>query len=91
VAQDRWALVIQTIGYIASGLIALWIALYFLGANQGNGFVGFVHSVADGLSVWSQDIFTLNSEGLSLFLNDALAAVIYLAVGHGIGAWIRRL
>ncbi|MFF3455374.1 hypothetical protein ACFYXH_13795 [Streptomyces sp. NPDC002730] len=88
---NRAALVIHTIADIAAGFLGLWILLYLLDANQGNVFVGFVHDMADWLAGWSQDIFTMETEGLRVFLNYGLPAVIYLLLGHGIAARIRRL
>ncbi|MCQ8186841.1 hypothetical protein [Streptomyces rugosispiralis] len=88
---DRTALVIHTLADIAAGFLALWILLYMLDANQANVFVDFVHGVADWLAGWSQDIFTMDTESLRVFLNYGLPAVIYLAIGHGAAAWVRRL
>ncbi|MGW3623679.1 hypothetical protein [Streptomyces sp. NPDC000880] len=88
---NRAALVIHTIADIAAGFLGLWILLYLLDANQGNVFVGFVHGMADWLAGWSQDIFTMETEGLRVFLNYGLPAVIYLLLGHGIAARVRRL
>ncbi|MEU0276641.1 hypothetical protein, partial [Streptomyces sp. NPDC006307] len=88
---DRAALVIHTIADIAAAFLGLWILLYLLEANQGNVFVSFVHDVADWLAGWSQDIFTMESEILRVILNYGLPAVIYLLVGHGIAARVRRL
>lgn len=88
---NRAALVIHTIADIAAGFLSLWILLYLLEANQGNVFVGFVHGMADWLAGWSQDIFTMETEGLRVFLNYGLPAVIYLLLGHGIAARVRRL
>ncbi|MEU5213201.1 hypothetical protein [Streptomyces sp. NPDC020742] len=88
---NRAALIIHTIADIAAGFLGLWILLYLLEANQGNVFVGFVHGVADWLAGWSQDIFTMNTEGLRVFLNYGLPAVIYLLLGHGTAARVRRL
>lgn len=88
---NRTALVIHTIADIAAGFLGLWILLYLLDANQGNVFVGFVHGMADWLAGWSQDIFTMEVEGLRVFLNYGLPAVIYLLLGHGIAARVRRL
>ncbi|MEU9009434.1 hypothetical protein AB0D12_06530 [Streptomyces sp. NPDC048479] len=88
---NRAALVIHTIADITAGFLGLWILLYLLDANQGNVFVGFVHGMADWLAGWSQDIFTMETEGLRVFLNYGLPAVIYLLLGHGIAARVRRL
>ncbi len=91
VGANRTALVIHSLADIAAIFLGLWILLYMLDANQANVFVDFVHGVADWLAGWSQDIFTMDTEGVRVFLNYALPAVIYLAIGHGAAAWIRRL
>ena len=88
---DRTALAIHTIADIAAAFLGLWILLYLLEANQANVFVEFVHGMADWLAGWSQDIFMMESEGLRVFFNYGLPAVIYLAVGHGIAARVRRI
>lgn len=33
----------------------------------------------------------MDTEGLRVFFNYGLPALIYLAVGHGAAAWLRRL
>ncbi|MET8678830.1 hypothetical protein ABZW18_14935 [Streptomyces sp. NPDC004647] len=86
----RAALTIQTIADVAAGALILWILLYVLEANQANVFVGFVEGLAGWLAGWSQDIFTMESEGLRVFLNFGLPAMIYLLIGHGLAARIRR-
>ena len=87
----RTALIIHTVADIAALFLGLWILLFLLEANQGNVFVEFVEGVADGLAWWSQDIFTMDTEGLRVLLNYGLPAVIYLLIGHGIAARVRRL
>jgi hypothetical protein len=91
VTADRTALVIHTVADIAAGFLGLWLLLYLLDANQANVFVAFVHDLAAWLAGWSQDIFTMEPEGLRVFFNYALPAVIYLVIGHGAAAWVRRL
>ncbi|MGW7465886.1 hypothetical protein ACWGJT_14560 [Streptomyces xantholiticus] len=90
-AVRRAALVIHTVADIAAVFLGLWILLYLLEANQGNVFVGFVEGVADGLAWWSQDIFTMDTDGVRVLLNYGLPAVIYLLIGHGVAARVRRL
>ncbi|KUM79690.1 hypothetical protein [Streptomyces curacoi] len=90
-AARRAALTAHTLGDIAAVFLGLWVLLYLLEANQANVFVEFVKDVADWLAWWSQDIFTMDTEGLRVLLNYGLPAVIYLLVGHGIATWIRRL
>ncbi|GAA4330193.1 hypothetical protein GCM10023086_59710 [Streptomyces venetus] len=89
-AGRRAALTICTIADVAAGLLGLWIVLYLLDANQSNPFVEFVHGMADWLSGWAQDIFTMDTESLRVVLNYGLPAVIYLLIGHGIAARINR-
>ncbi|MEE4420720.1 hypothetical protein V2J85_15380 [Streptomyces sp. DSM 41528] len=88
---DRCALILHSLGDIAAIFLGLWILLYLLDANQANVFVDVVHGVADWLAGWSQDIFTMDTEGLRVFFNYALPAVVYLGIGHGAAAWLRRL
>ncbi|MER5177569.1 hypothetical protein ABT009_04180 [Streptomyces sp. NPDC002896] len=88
---NRAALIIHTIADIAAAFLVLWILLYLLDANGANVFVSFVHDVADFLAGWSQDIFTMETEGLRVLLNYGLPAVIYLLIGHGLAARLRRM
>ncbi|MEU5524462.1 hypothetical protein ABZ759_28330 [Streptomyces sp. NPDC047860] len=84
------ALTIQTVADIAAGFLVLWILLHLLDANEGNVFVEFVRGSAELLSWWSQDIFTMDTEGLRVLLNHGLPAVVYLAIGHGLAARLNR-
>ncbi|MFI7004967.1 hypothetical protein [Streptomyces sp. NPDC050145] len=90
-SADRLALTVHTLADIAAIFLGLWLLLYLLDANQANVFVDFVRGVAEWLAGWAQDIFTMDPEGLRVFFNFALPAVVYLAVGHGVAAWLRRL
>ncbi|MFF4758357.1 hypothetical protein [Streptomyces sp. NPDC001292] len=89
-AGRRAALAVCTIADTAAGLLVLWILLFLLDANQANVFVKFVQATADWLAWWSQDIFTMDTEGLRVVLNYGLPAVIYLLIGHGIAARLNR-
>ncbi|WP_312866242.1 hypothetical protein [Streptomyces boluensis] len=89
--QRRAALLVQSIGDIAAAFLGLWIVLYLLDANLSNPFVEFVQGVAEWFGWWAQDIFTMDVEGLRVILNYGLPALIYLALGHGIASWMRRL
>lgn len=91
IGADRYALIIHSLADVAAAFLGLWILLYLLEANHANVFVGFVHGAADWLAGWSQDIFIMETEGLRVFFNYALPALVYLAVGHGAAAWLRRL
>ncbi|NLU69222.1 hypothetical protein HCC30_18465 [Streptomyces sp. HNM0574] len=84
-------MVVHTVADIAAGFLGLWILLYLLDANQANVFVSFVQGVADWLAGWSQDIFVMETESIRVLFNYALPAGVYLAIGHGAAAWIRRM
>lgn len=86
----RAALAVHTIADVAAGFLGLWILLHLLGANEANVFVEFVHGTADWLAWWSQDIFTMDTEGLRVVLNYGLPALLYLLVGHGIAVRLSR-
>ncbi|MGP3954076.1 hypothetical protein [Streptomyces sp. 7N604] len=81
---------VHTVADIAAALLGLWIVLYLLDANQGNVFVQFVRDMAYWLAGWSQNIFTMENDHVRLALNYGLPAVVYLFIGHGIAAKIRR-
>jgi hypothetical protein len=89
-ASKRTALVVHTIADIAAAILGLWILLYLLKANEANVFVQFVQDMANWLAGWSQDIFTMENEHVRFALNYGLPALVYLFVGHGIAAKIRR-
>lgn len=80
------ALVADVLAFV----IALWILLYLLEANQGNELVGFVHDVASWLAGWSYDLFTFSREWVQVVVGYGLAAVVYLLLGHAIAGWLYR-
>ncbi|WP_246040696.1 hypothetical protein [Streptomyces cadmiisoli] len=86
----RVALAVCTVADVAAGFLLLWVLLHLLEANQANVFVEFVRETAGWPAWWSQDIFTMDTEGLRIILNYGLPAVIYLLIGHGIAARLNR-
>jgi hypothetical protein len=89
-ASKRTALIIHTIADVAAAFLGLWILLHLLEANQANVFVQFVEGMANWLAGWSQDIFTMENEQVRFALNYGLPALVYLFIGHGIAAKMRR-
>lgn len=75
---------------VAALIIALWIVLYLLDANQGNGLVQFFHNAATWLAGWSHDLFTFSREWIQVVVGYGLAAVVYLILGHLIAGWLYR-
>lgn len=89
-ASKRTALIIHTVADAAAAFLGLWIVLHLLGANGANVFVQFVEGMANWLAGWSQNIFTMENEHVRFALNYGLPALVYLFIGHGIAAKIRR-
>ncbi|MCM2578574.1 hypothetical protein [Streptomyces meridianus] len=89
-ATNRTAVIVHTLADIAAAILGLWIVLYLLDANHANVFVQFIEGMANWLAGWSQDIFTMEDEHLRFALNYGLPAIVYLFLGHGIAARIRK-
>ena len=66
------------------------IAAVRVGQDEDAVRVQFVEGMANWLSGWSQDIFTMENEHVRFALNYGLPALVYLFIGHGIAAKIRR-
>ncbi|MGW0363278.1 hypothetical protein [Streptomyces sp. NPDC002990] len=81
---------VALIADLAALIIVLWIVLYLLDANQGNGLVQFIHDVATWLAGWSHDLFTFSREWIQVVVGYGLAAVVYLILGHLIAGWLYR-
>lgn len=82
--------VIQVVADIVAAIIGLWILLYVLDANPANDLVVVVENTARWLAGWSYDLFTLDTDWLRVLVNYGIAAVVYLAVGHGLAVRLRR-
>jgi hypothetical protein len=90
-AQPKWtAFAVHTVADIAAAFVGLWIVLRLFGADQAHLFVQYVRDMAYWLAGWSENLSTVEDEILRLVLNYALPAAVYLAVGHGVAAKIRR-
>ena len=76
------------------GLVVLVFALHVLfvvlDANQGNGFVSFIYTLAQTFVLGLGDVFTPDDALLGVVLNYALAALIWFIVGQIIIKIIRR-
>ncbi|SFO37997.1 hypothetical protein SAMN04489713_105339 [Actinomadura madurae] len=69
-----------------TGTVAVIFLLHILfvvfDANQGNGFVHGVYSVAKALVLGLGDVFTPDDATLGVVLNYGFAALLYLVVGQ---------
>ncbi|MEU9032734.1 hypothetical protein AB0D46_35560 [Streptomyces sp. NPDC048383] len=81
---------IALVADVAAFLIVLWIVLWLLDANQGNSLVALVRDIADWLTSWSRDLFTIDGETARVIVGYGLAAVVYVLVGHAIAGWMAR-
>ncbi|MEV4947525.1 hypothetical protein [Streptomyces sp. NPDC053755] len=85
------ARVISVVADVMAAIIGLWILMYLLGANRGNGLVEFVQDAARWLAGWSHDLFTFDEAWARVVAGYGLAAVVYLVVGHAVaGRLLRR-
>lgn len=62
-------------------VLAVHIVLVLGGANSSNGFAQLISEWSAGVSLGLRNLFTPDSEGLRTFLNDGLAAVLWLVIG----------
>jgi hypothetical protein len=71
--------------HLVCALFALVLAAHILlvlgEANSANGFARLVNEWSSGVSLGLRNLFTPDSEKLATFLNDGLAAVIWLVIG----------
>lgn len=84
------ARVIAVVADIMAFILVLWILMYLLDANQGNGLVQFVQDSARWLAGWSHDLFTFDEAWARVVAGYGLAAVVYLFIGHAVAGRIRR-
>lgn len=85
------ATVIVVVADIMAFILGLWILMYLLDANRANDLVEFVQDAARWLVSWSYDLFTFDEAWARVVCGYGLAAVVYLAIGHGIAGRVRRL
>lgn len=87
---NQAGVVLQVIADIVAAIIGLWILLYVLDANPGNDLVVVVQDAARWLAGWSYDLFTIDTDWVRVLVNYGIAAVVYLAIGHGLAVRLRR-
>ena len=72
-------------------VLAVHIVLVLGSANSANGFARLISEWSSGVSLGLRNLFTPDSEGLRTFLNDGLAAVIWLVIGAVLTDVITRI
>ncbi|MEV4646358.1 hypothetical protein [Saccharopolyspora sp. NPDC049357] len=87
----------ETIAHIVRVVVGVVIAIFTLhvlfvvfDANQGNGFVSFIYTMAQVFVLGLGDVFTPDDELLGVVLNYALAALVWAVGGKLIIKALRR-
>ena len=62
-------------------VLAVHIVLVIGEANSANGFAHLISEWSSGVSLGLRNLFTPDSEKLATFLNEGLAAVLWLVIG----------
>jgi hypothetical protein len=82
--------IINVITALFAIVLAVHIVLVLGSANMANGFASFVESWASNIRLGLNGLFTPDSAKLATFLNEGLAAVLWLAIGALLTYLIRR-
>ena len=72
-------------------VLAVHIVLVQGSANSANGFARLISEWSSGVSLGLRNLFTPDSEKLRTFLNDGLAAVLWLVIGSILTDVITRI
>ena len=87
---DTVARIVRIVVSIVLLVFALHVLFVVLDANQGNGFVSFIYTLAQTFVLGLGDVFTPDDALLGVILNYALAALIWFIVGELIIKIVRR-
>jgi hypothetical protein len=82
---------IHTVCGLFAIVLAIHIVLVFGEANTSNGFAGLIDSWSSGVSLGLRNLFTPEGVKLRTFLNDGLAAVLWLVIGAVLTDVIARI
>ena len=87
---DTVARIVRIVVSIVLLVFALHVLFVVLDANQGNGFVSSIYTLAQTFVLRLSDVFTPDDALLGVILNYALAALIWFIVGELIIKIVRR-
>lgn len=82
--------IVRVVTGITTAIFMAHILFVVLEANQGNGFVSFVYSLAKALVLGLGDVFTPDDAKVGVVLNYGFAAILYLVVGQLVIKALRR-
>ncbi|THV41312.1 hypothetical protein [Glycomyces buryatensis] len=75
---------------VIAAIIALFLVLILLNANQSNPLVTFVGNIADWFAWLFHDMFSADNARIQALINYGLAALVYLGLAGLIHALGRR-
>ena len=84
------ASIIRVVVGVVTAIFTLHVLFVVFDANQGNGFVSFVYTMAQTFVLGLGDVFTPGDEILGVVLNYALAALVWAVCGNLIIKALRR-
>jgi hypothetical protein len=83
-----------TVINVVCGLFALVLVLHIVlvigSANQGNGFAVFVNDWSSAVSLGLRDLFVPDNEKVRTFLNDGIAAIVWLIIASLLTYLVRK-
>jgi hypothetical protein len=82
---------INTVCALFALVLAIHIVLIFGDANAANGFAGLITDWSSGVSLGLRNLFTPDGVKLRTFLNEGLAAVLWLVIGAVVTDVIARI
>jgi hypothetical protein len=82
---------ISTVCGLFALVLAIHIVLVFGEANAANGFARLITDWSSGVSLGLRDLFTPEGVKLRTFLNEGLAAVLWLVIGAVVTDLIARI
>ncbi len=83
--------IINVICAIFAVVLAVHIVLVIGEANQSNGFASLINDWSKAVSLGLRDLFLPDNLKVRTFLNDGLAAIVWLVIGGLLTYLIRRL
>ena len=84
------ARVITGIGALFAVIEVIFILLVLFGANAGNAFYKFIHSIAVPLALFFPGLFTFSNNDWNVIITYGLAAVFWLVVTGIIARFVAR-
>lgn len=89
-SSESIAHIVRVVVGVVIAIFTLHVLFVVFDANQGNGFVSFIYTMAQVFVLGLGDVFTPDDELLGVVLNYALAALVWAVGGKLIIKALRR-